>query len=576
MGATIHHAQANTVSNIGPQRTAVILIKFNNMTAPATDPSTYEEAIFTAPNSIDAYIQEMSYGKAWLIGDVFGWYEVDYDFTNCGIGSTWTGRNFTVEAMAALDPYVYWPDYQRIIVITTSFPDPPCGIGATSWIWPEEFDTEDGLIQATWVFVPNEGMLTINQPIAAKAIAHELTHNMGVWHENSYDCGDQTLDLDYVNCNYQDYGSPFSNLGFFWKSYHVSGYHKDAIGWLDPEEVALVEEDGIYRVYPLEWSNSVEKTIKIPLVNPITVRYATSLTATLHTLYLDYRQPLGFDQTLDSLTHFTDGLLLYGALDIPNQPALLLDATPESQPAEFGANSDFHDAFLAIGETFYELGNCLSITPLQLAFDGGLDVEVRLAPQITQLLDMQTYVKVYWSYCTTPHHYVLEWSPNPDFSTISGWHYDIDGSRTWININYRLSDATMFYFRIAPCDELGQCGTWSLPQAITLQTPLITKILDKGSYIKVYWKTVWSDVDRFQLQWSQYPDFSEISGEYVSASGPFTGNPNPHGGMRYWVNINYGITVGETYYFRIRAWWLTSDGVTLKGFWSPPVSVEYR
>ncbi|MFC1591555.1 hypothetical protein ACFL43_03425 [Thermodesulfobacteriota bacterium] len=366
--------QANAgVENLGEQRTAVILVRFQNMLEPTQPPEIFDEALFTAPNSTSAFVQESSYGKAWLNGDIFGWYEVGADFECVPYTAS---KELVLEAIALADPEIYYPDYQRIIVITTQMAGPTYCLGSTGTVGLTGIATDDGPVSASWSLVLWEGSINFSNPLASYSIAHELTHNFGVWHECSYDCGEVTLDPDYADCTYKDYGSPFSVLGFYQYAYHPNGISKDIFGWLGPDQVNHFSTDGLYQVQPLETAAPGYKTIKIELDTPLTVRYASSLTKTLYSLYLDYRRPIGFDQRLADLSTFDDGLLLYGTLDVSNNPSVLLDATPESHPAEFGSTSDFHDAFLKIGKTFYETVNGIAITPRQLTADGALDVSV--------------------------------------------------------------------------------------------------------------------------------------------------------------------------------------------------------
>lgn len=90
-----------------------------------------------------------------------------------------------------------------------------------------------------------------------------------------------------------------------------------------------------------------------------------------------------------------------------------------------------------------------------------------VVPEITNLLNLGSYIKVYWSYACEAHHYKLQWSTDSEFNTLTGEIPFIGGSITWVNIMDYLLDGTgkTYYFRIAACDE-NQCGFWSETESI--------------------------------------------------------------------------------------------------------------
>jgi subtilisin family serine protease len=85
-----------------------------------------------------------------------------------------------------------------------------------------------------------------------------------------------------------------------------------------------------------------------------------------------------------------------------------------------------------------------------------------VVPEITNLLNLGSYIKVYWSYACEAHHFKLQWSTDSEFNTLTGEIPFIGGSHTWVNVMDYMLDGTgkTYYFRIAACDE-NQCGFWS-------------------------------------------------------------------------------------------------------------------
>lgn len=92
---------------------------------------------------------------------------------------------------------------------------------------------------------------------------------------------------------------------------------------------------------------------------------------------------------------------------------------------------------------------------------------IETVPVITYLVNMGSYIKVYWSYACEAHHYKLQWSTDSEFNTLTGEIPYIGGSLWWVNIMDYLLDGTgkTYYFRIAACEE-NSCGFWSGTKSI--------------------------------------------------------------------------------------------------------------
>ena len=67
-------------NSFGEQRTAVILVNFETTTS---EPWTVAEANNIVFGDVDAFFRENSQDRAWLSGDVFGWFTLQLDPTGC-------------------------------------------------------------------------------------------------------------------------------------------------------------------------------------------------------------------------------------------------------------------------------------------------------------------------------------------------------------------------------------------------------------------------------------------------------------------------------------------------------------
>lgn len=160
--------------------------------------------------------------------------------------------------------------------------------------------------------------------------AHELGHNFGLRHASSKRC--RTASGTPVplsdSCTVDEYGDRFDVMGAFPTDEngpsHLSAPQKDALGWLAGR--SLTTKRGTHTLRPLEGGSFALHAVKIVTGG--------------RTLWLEYRQPTGFDAPLGAFPGMTRGVVIH-------QPAgdtgsLLLDMTPRSL-------LDFDDTALPVG-----------------------------------------------------------------------------------------------------------------------------------------------------------------------------------------------------------------------------------
>ncbi len=194
-------------------------------------------------------------------------------------------------------------------------------------------------------------------------LAHEIGHNLGLHHANSYSCNDKMYDT-LANCESLEYGSPFSVMGHddhdsLFREF--SGAERVRLGWVNSSEIMQVSATGTYTIYPLtgEGQAKVLEIAKKDIVPD--ERY-----------YVDFRvlnSP--FDQ-LDSVTEYptnTYGIGIQSAMTqtflqenpfyIYSGHSQLLDRTPNSVNNEI---DDFKDARLvAANQQFVDNVNGITV-----------------------------------------------------------------------------------------------------------------------------------------------------------------------------------------------------------------------
>jgi len=337
--------------NLGEQRTLVVLV--NSQENPI-EPLTIEEAWSRTfdelidrdedgfPDSINAYVKEVSYEKAFLTGDVIGWHTLPINENAlCSISQV---RDKVIEAT---DSEIYFPNYKRLILV---FPQTSCGFSGMAYIGMQEVDTADGQAIFSTSFL--NGVNTIDNGIGA----HELGHNFGVHHANDWECGEFTIG---DNCESIQYGDLFDTMGSYGRRGHFNAIHKETIGWLDPSNIIETNHSGAYIIEPIETPSTGLKALKIPTQNG-------------QDYYVEYRRPIGYDTISSNFygVEIYDGAILHMTRTSDGLKSQLLDTTPHISPPDLrdpnNQGEDSKHVVLRVGETFYDPINDIVITALNL------------------------------------------------------------------------------------------------------------------------------------------------------------------------------------------------------------------
>ena len=326
----------------GAHRALIIRIEFQNAKGASqqTAAQVQEVAFGAGIASVTEFLREASYQQAWLTGDVIGPLVIPLESSGCNYNLIGSLARTAASLLGLL-----LGQYSHLVY---AFPGSGCqwaGLGSVGG---------------------SPGEVWINGPVDTRILAHELGHNLGLYHSHALECGSVALG---GSCSSVEYGDKFDTMGLGY-AYHFNAVQKDLLGWLGygvSPPISHVQSSGTYTLDPYE----------TPGANPKALKVQTSLG---DWLYVEYRRPVGFDSGLTGYPNVTSGVLVH-YWNGDGNGVYLLDMTP--------ATTSWQDPALTVGNTFVDPGGGVSIMPVWVdATTAGVNVTVgaacvRTAPSIS-------------------------------------------------------------------------------------------------------------------------------------------------------------------------------------------------
>lgn len=301
------------IPNTREIKTAVVLLTFpdrdiNNI---PFDTNYTNSMIFTANNSVNAYLKEVSYNRIWLTGMSYGWYVMPNPLSSyCMIDNNGLGWNCNMtmfdDAKTVAASNIDMSQIQYTFYIFDGM-----GTAALGSINESYFSAQNG-----FKFVP---------------LIHEFGHSFRLLHAANLNCIENIAppyleDVFAGGCNVTRYGDNHDPMGN--GTHHYSSYHKEIAGMLPPENVTTVNIDGDYLLYALENPSTGTQELRIPL--PLNNYF----------YFLEYRTPTGFDNDSNAI----DGILV--RLKVDNFQST--DADTYLLPIVINPSSPFVDVYRKI------------------------------------------------------------------------------------------------------------------------------------------------------------------------------------------------------------------------------------
>jgi hypothetical protein len=347
--STATSSTAPLPNTFGAQSTLVLLLSFQD--APSNQPWTPAQVqtdIFTS-SGLNGFIQEASYGQTSLSGAVYGWYVIPVSSTTCDTNQIATAANSAASAAG-----VVLAGYSHLVYV---FPS----TSACAWAGAA---TIGGSPSQSWINGGNTATNRLDQGI----LAHEMGHNLGLYHSHGLDCGSVVVGGE---CTVREYGDTFDVMGA--GEGHYNAAQKDRLGWLNygssPGIISVaVSGTYVYTLLPYEPVGSGTKALKV-------LKFTNPTTGISYNYYVEYRQPVGLDSFITSLPsqNITNGVVIHLVQDSDPNSNELLDITPQSSSLY-----DWNDVALTVGATYSDPDAGVTIT-LQSVSSNGATVSVGIS-----------------------------------------------------------------------------------------------------------------------------------------------------------------------------------------------------
>ncbi|WP_010325014.1 Ig-like domain-containing protein [Marinobacterium stanieri] len=373
-------------ATFGAQSTLVINVNFSD---DRSEPWTPEQARSTVFDQASEFIYENSFGQTWLTGDVTPWLNLPINGASCDTTSI-VNAAMDAAASAGYDT----SQYNRLIFAMPS--TSTCGFSGV------------GSVGGT-----NSTMI-INGSMYWFTVAHEMGHNLGLYHSHALECGTDVLGS---NCSSDEYGDGVDIMGRV--SGHFTTFQKERLGWLDSRHIQTVTSSGLHELEPYAGlPGNAPKALKI-------AKGTDAASGEPEWFYVEYRHASGYDNILASNANVQNGVVVHTGISNKGNSSYMLDMTPGSKSSSY---TDTRDPALEVGQQFTDPDSGVTLATEWV--DGTLaQVNVQLdgspisCTPVQPTLDITPGTTV-WTQSGATHSYTLTLT-NRDSSTCASSQYSL-------------------------------------------------------------------------------------------------------------------------------------------------------
>jgi hypothetical protein len=225
----------------------------------------------------------------------------------------------------------------------------------------------------TWAGLGNVGgsatKAWANGSFATITVAHELGHNLGLYHAQSLDCDVSALGN---TCTTYTYGDTADTMGNY-RAAQFNPLEKEQLGWLNDgtsPPILTASTSGRDVIEPYTATTVGAKAIMIPR--------GTNSAGQKLWYYVEYRQPLGVDSVLGTTGNLTKGVIVRTAVEGDPTSSRQIDMTPGSSTSSY---TELADGALAVGQSYTDATAKVTLTLAWTASSGAaVDVLLGSAP----------------------------------------------------------------------------------------------------------------------------------------------------------------------------------------------------
>ncbi len=433
-------ATEETAETIGEQKTLVALFNYPDKQDKPFTIDDVKNWILNDTDSVNNFIKENSYDKAWITADFI-------DFMTLPNNSTYyAGDNyvslFFEDAITTLDATVNFQDYARLIFFYLQN-------GEAGWIFGRGsigkwgMSSEDGDFSASVSWI-------IGDFSSKSVISHEFGHNLGFIHSASVLCDDnqyyipETLWDPTSSCGtdaYEEYGDD-DTMGSDYK--HFSTIWKSQAQWIDSSQIREATNSE-YTIDQVELPSDGTKVLKIPL--------GKDNDGNDFYYWVEYRKSLGVFDNEDVVQVRTKPTSLTGS-EWGSNSLRFKKSTTKGDYLDIDADNSFYDPYRGVKIELVEETGSNS--------DAKVKLKVTMAPLVTTgyITNLESdsatlngtvnpygeETTVWFEYGTTSGSY----SNTTSTQTVSG------SADTTVSIDISsLSENTTYYYRIVAQNSNG-------------------------------------------------------------------------------------------------------------------------